>query len=73
MTDRNRLKYPQWLLVFFALSATSWCMSFLGILIELIIAISIWEFPTIGFIGLWFALSNLGICISVWMAQKIDG
>ena len=71
---KKQTKYPKWLLIFFALSATSWFMSFLGAMIKLIIAISIWELPTVtDWWGLWFGLSNLGIAISIWIAIKIDG
>ena len=67
----NKLRYPKWLLLFFAISVTSWVVSFVVMMIKLIIAIAIWQMPTItDWFGLWFMLSNLGIFLSVWFAQK---
>ncbi len=64
-------KYPKWLLILFAISSTSWFVAFLGIMIELIIALSIWQLPDItNWINLWFALSTLGIVFCVWYASK---
>ena len=70
---KKQTKYPKWLLIFFALSATSWFMSFMVMMIKLAIALALWELPSVmDWFGFWFALSNLGICISVWIAQKIN-
>ncbi len=67
----NKLKYPKWLLLFFAISVSSWCIAFIVMLIKLIIAIAIWQLPSAtDWWGIWFALSNLGICISVWLAHR---
>lgn len=65
------MKYPKWLLLIFAISVTSWFMSFIGILIKLIIAIAIWQLPTAtDFIGLWFGMSNGLLAFCIWKASK---
>jgi len=66
----EKLKYPKWLLIIFAISVTSWIVAFMGIMIKLLIAIAIWQLPIVtDWLGLWFALSNLGVFLCIWIAS----
>lgn len=71
LPKKKKVKYPKWLLLLFAISVTSWMVSFVGILVKLIIAIVIWQLPTAtDFIGLWFGMSNGLLAFSIWIASK---
>ena len=73
MKDRDRQIYPRWLLLFFAITVTSLCLSWLAMMIKLIIAISIWQLPSMtDGVGLWVGLSCFGLWLSVVIASKYD-
>lgn len=70
LPEKKKLKYPNWLLITFAISSTSWIVSFGMMLFKMIIAIATWDLPGLNIIDLWFGLSNLAIFLCVWKASK---